>query len=76
VHAPGLYARGAQSEVLSHQLPLMYWICFSIGYMSVAGFFPGVIWQRTKNILLLIALHAIFDLVPNLKEFISAWHIQ
>lgn len=76
VHAPGLYVRGAHSEGISHQLPLLYWICFSIAYMSVAGFFLGVIWQRTKNILLLIALHAIFDLVPNLKEFISAWHIQ
>jgi uncharacterized protein len=76
VHAPGLYLRGAESEDISGQMPFLYWVCFTICYMSVAGFFLGVLWHRTKNFLLLTAVHAMFDLLPNFKEFIEVWNIQ
>lgn len=75
IHAPGLFLRGASSEAVSGQMPFGYWICFTICYMAVAGVFLGVIWQRTKNFMLVIAIHAMFDLLPNYKEFIEVWNI-
>lgn len=74
-HAPGLYLRGAASEGISEQLPFSFWAAYTISAMSVAGMFLGVVWQRTKNIYLIIALHAIVDLLPNLDEFVKTWQI-
>ena len=74
-HAPGLYLRGAESEGISEQLPFYFWSAYTVCYMSLAGLFLGIIRYRTNNIYLLIILHALVDLLPNAKEFISTWHI-
>ncbi|MGZ5219800.1 MAG: CPBP family glutamic-type intramembrane protease [Chitinophagaceae bacterium] len=49
-HSPGLYLRGAESEGISEQLPLLFCSAYTIAYMSVAGIFLGIVWQRTKNL--------------------------
>lgn len=72
-HAPGLYLRGAESEGISGQLPLLFWSAYTIAYMSVAGIFLGIVWQRTKNLWLVMAIHAMLDLLPNAGEFIGTW---
>jgi len=74
-HAPGLYLRGAESEGVSEQMPFIFWAAYTISAMSVAGIFLGIIWQRTKNLLLVMALHAMVDLLPNLAEFVQTWHL-
>ena len=74
-HAPGLYLRGAESEGISEQLPFHFWGAYTICYMSLAGLFLGIIRYRTNNIYLLMALHAMVDILPNTKEFIATWHI-
>ena len=76
VHAPGLYLRGSASEGVAEQMPFLYWVCYTIIYMSVAGIFFGIIWHRTKKFWLLVALHAMFDLLPNLKEFLDTWSLD
>lgn len=43
--------------------------------MAVAGIFMGILWNRTRNLVLLMALHAMVDLLPNLGDFIRTWHI-
>jgi membrane protease YdiL (CAAX protease family) len=74
-HAPGLYLRGAESEGVNEQLPFLFWSAYTIAYMSVAGIFLGIVWQRTKNIWLVMAIHAMVDLLPNLDGFIRTWNL-
>ena len=75
-HAPGLYLRGASSEGISEQLPFIFWAAYTVSVMSLAGIFLGIIWSKTKNIYLVMAIHAIVDLLPNFGDFIATWHIR
>lgn len=74
-HAPGLYLRGAESEGVTEQLPFMFWAAYTISVMSLAGIFLGLIWSRTKNIWLLMGIHAMVDLIPNFADFIKNWNL-
>ena len=74
-HAPGLYLRGAESEGVTEQLPFIFWAAYTISAMSLAGIFLGIVWMKTKNIYLVMAIHAMVDLVPNVAEFMKTWHI-
>jgi membrane protease YdiL (CAAX protease family) len=74
-HAPGLYLRGAASEGIHEQLPFIFWAAYTATVMSLAGIFLGIVWSRTKNIYLVMAIHAIVDLLPNLGDFIRDWHL-
>lgn len=66
VHAPGLYLRtGVTQEGLSANPSLFMAIGYSVVITSVAGFFLGVLWARTRNFLLLVLVHAATDLLPN-----------
>jgi membrane protease YdiL (CAAX protease family) len=73
-HAPGLHYRTAAT--LEGVGPSPSWsvaIAYSIAMISVTGIFLGVLWARTRNILVLIIVHAAGDLVPNLIPFFKAW---
>lgn len=76
VHAPGLYLRGAGSEGIEEQLPFSFFSAYTIVYMSTAGLFLGIIYNKTKNLWLVIAIHAAVDLLPNLDDFIQTWNIK
>ncbi len=66
MHAPGLYLRSAMTQegVGIHPTALMA-IGYSIVVTSVAGFFLGVLWSRTRNLTVVVLVHAAADLVPN-----------
>ncbi len=74
-HAPGLYLRGAESEGVTEQLPFVFWAAYTISSMSLAGIFLGIIWAQTKNLWLVMILHAIVDLLPNMSEFLRTWQL-
>ncbi len=74
-HVPGLYLRGSESEGITEHLPLWFWLSYCIVNMSIAGIFPGIIWSKTKNLYLVMALHAMVDLLPNLGDFIHTWKL-
>lgn len=76
VHAPGLYLRGAGSEGIEEQLPFSFFSTYTIVYMSTAGLFLGIIYNKTKNLWLVMAIHAAVDLLPNLDDFIQTWNIK
>jgi membrane protease YdiL (CAAX protease family) len=77
VHAPGLYLRtGATQEGLSAHPSLGMAIGYSIVITSVAGFFFGVLWARTRNFLLLVLVHAVADLLPNTLPTLRAFHLM
>ena len=66
-HAPGLYLRtGLTLEGLPAHPSLLLAVGYSIVIISVAGFFLGVLWARTRNFALVVVVHAVGDLLPNL----------
>lgn len=76
VHAPGLYLRTSTTqEGLSAHPSLLMAVGYSIVITSVAGFFLGVLWARTRNFLVLILVHAATDLLPNTLPTLRAFHI-
>lgn len=74
-HAPGLFLRGAVSEGIQEQMPFLFWAAYSIVKMSVAGVFLGIVYNKTKNLWLVMAIHAMVDLFPNFLEFVNTWHL-
>jgi len=73
-HAPGLYLRGASLMEGADAHPTLSWaIAYSVAIISPAGILFGVLWSRTRSLGLLIVLHALIDLLPNLTEFIGNW---
>jgi len=72
-HAPGLYLRGAESEGVSESMPFYFWAAYTITAMSLAGIFLGIVWSRTKNLYLVMAIHAMVDLLPNTADFFHTW---
>ena len=76
VHAPGLYLRtSATQEGLAAHPSLLMAVGYSIVITSVAGFFLGVLWARTRNFLVLILVHAATDLLPNTLPTLRAFHL-
>lgn len=73
-HAPGFYYRSAatQEAVGPHASWLMA-IGYSVVITSVAGFFLGVLWMRTRNLFVVMIVHAAGDLVPNLVPMLRNW---
>ena len=73
-HAPGLHFRStATLEGLGPHPSWLVAIGYSIAVTSVAGIFLGVLWMRTRNLLVVMIVHAAGDLIPNLAHFVKAW---
>jgi membrane protease YdiL (CAAX protease family) len=73
-HAPGLYLRASKTnETLGPEHSLLASIAYCIAYTSVAGIFLGVLWSRTKNLLVVVTVHAATDLLPNLVSLIRTF---
>jgi membrane protease YdiL (CAAX protease family) len=76
MHAPGLYLRtGVTQENLPAHPSLGMAIGYSIVVTSVAGFFLGVLWARTRNFLVVVAVHAATDLLPGLLPTLRSLHL-
>lgn len=77
VHAPGMYLREAGiNDGLGSDPTLLNSIVYCIAIQSVPGLFLGILWERTRNLWLLMGIHAMFDLMPGLPEFINIWGIS
>ena len=75
-HAPGLYLRTAiTQEGLPPHPSLLMAVGYSIVIVSVAGFFLGVLWARTRNFALVVLVHAVGDLLPNLLPTLRSLHL-
>lgn len=73
-HAPGLYLRPGRTQeaVGAHKSWLMA-LGYSVVITSVAGVFLGVLWARTRNLILVVTVHAAGDWLPNLVPTIKNW---
>lgn len=73
-HAPGLYLRGS-SLLEGVAVPTPAWAAaYSIAMIAPAGVVFGVVWARTRCLWLVVALHGVVDLIPQLAGFIQDWH--
>ena len=73
-HAPGMYVRTSKTlEALGPSPSLFMALGYSIVVTSVAGFFLGVLWVRTKSITVLMLVHAAGDLLPSAAGILTAW---
>ena len=76
-HAPGFYLRGGGTlDNLGQHPSIFISLGYSIIVLSVLGFFLSIIWSRTKNLWLVMAIHAFGDLLPNLADFVKTWGIN
>ena len=77
LHAPGFYLRTSSTlEALGPSPSLATALAYSLVVTSVAGIFLGVLWARTRNLAVVVIVHAAADLIPNLLPFLKAWHLH
>ena len=73
-HAPGLYLRGAALLEGSGGQPTLLWsVAYSVAIISPAGILFGVLWSRTRSLLLIVLLHGLTDTLPHLAPFIETY---
>lgn len=73
-HAPGYYLRNAfAAEGIVTEPSVLMSAGYSVVITSAAGLLFGVLWARTRSLVLVTALHALMDLLPNLPDFIRNW---
>lgn len=71
-HAPGLYLRGGPGvDGWSHDA--LQVVAYTIATLSPMGVLFGVIYMRTKSLLLVVLLHGLVDVLPNMADFIRIW---
>lgn len=71
-HAPGLYLRGGPGVDGWSTDPLQV-AAFTVATLSPIAIMFGLIWARTRNLLLVVLLHACVDVLPNLPETLKVW---
>lgn len=71
-HAPGLYLRGAPGVDGYSTDPLQV-AAFTIATLSPLALLFGVLWTRTRSLLLVVLLHGTVDFLPHLPAFIKTW---
>ena len=73
-HAPGIVMRGQHvMEGMSAAPDPLTAVAYTIAVVSPIGIMIGVLWARTRSLLLLVLLHGWADLVPNLAPFVETW---
>lgn len=71
-HAPGFYLRAADPVSGGHPTVLVA-VGYTVVMLSVFGFMFGMLWARTRSLGLIVMLHAVTDLLPNVSDFMTTW---
>ncbi len=71
-HAPGLYLRG-NAETDGWSTDMVQVMAFTVATLSPLSLFFGVVWARTRSLLLVAMLHGMIDVLPNMPEFLEHW---
>jgi uncharacterized protein len=71
-HAPGLYLRGTPETDGFSTDPVQV-AAFTIAALSPISILFGVLWQRTRSLLLIVLLHGAVDALPFTAEFVKIW---
>jgi len=74
-HAPGMYFREAGTiEGLGENPSVIATISYCIAVQATAGLPFAMIWSKTRNLWLLMAIHAAADLLSNYPSLMSAFN--
>ncbi len=74
-HAPGIYLRTGLTQEGLQNPSLLVAIGYSVVMISVTGFFLGILWSRTRNFGVIVIVHAMGDLLPNLLPTLRSLHL-
>jgi membrane protease YdiL (CAAX protease family) len=76
MHAPGYVLRGAGGiEAVGAHPDWLTAISYAVAVPGIAGIFLSVLWLRTRNLWVVILIHAAVDLLPGLGSFNKAFGI-
>jgi membrane protease YdiL (CAAX protease family) len=74
VHAPGIVLRGAGvDEGLGAHPDIWTAAAYVIAVQAVAALVFGILWLRTRNLLVVVLFHAATDLLSNASELFGAF---
>lgn len=71
-HVPGLYLRGGPGVDGWSADPLQV-AAFTVATLSPIAVMFGLIWARTRSLILVVLLHACVDVLPNLPDTLKTW---
>lgn len=71
-HAPGLYLRGGPGVDGWSTDPIQV-AAFTIATLSPLSLLFGVLYARTRSLLLVVLLHGCVDVLPNMAGFVETW---
>jgi membrane protease YdiL (CAAX protease family) len=73
-HAPGYVLRdGSAMEAMKDVPSALSAAAYSIAIVSPMGILFGVLWARTRSLLLVVLLHGWADTIPALAPFVRTW---
>lgn len=73
-HAPGYVLRGGHlMEGMAGAPDPLTAAAYSIAVVSPIGIMFGVLWARTRSLLLVVLLHGWTDTIPGLAPFVRTW---
>ena len=71
-HWPGLYLRGGPGVDGWSTDPLQV-AAFTIGTLSPVAVSMGLLWARSRSLLLIVLVHGAIDALPNTADFVRIW---
>lgn len=71
-HWPGLYLRGGPGTDGWSTNPIQV-AAFTIATLTPLSILFGILWQRTRNLILIALIHGAVDALPYTAEFIGIW---
>jgi len=71
-HWPGLYLRGGP-DVDGWSTDPIQVACFTVATLSPLAFSLGLLWARSRSLLLIVLLHGAIDALPNTAAFFRTW---
>jgi uncharacterized protein len=71
-HAPGLYLRGTPETEGWATDPLQV-AAYTVAALAPISVLLGVLWLRTRSLLLVVLLHGSVDMLPNTAELFRSW---
>jgi membrane protease YdiL (CAAX protease family) len=71
-HVAGLWMRAGADDP-GHSRNLVQAFAYAVAVLSPAGVFLGFMWYRTKNLLLVVLLHALVDVLAFTPVFARLW---
>jgi uncharacterized protein len=71
-HVPGIWLRGAADTVGFSTDPLQV-AAFTIATLSPISIAFGVLWERSRSLLLIVLVHGAIDALPFTAEFVRIW---